>query len=94
MDNHQYKCQLYFLISKAVHAVLELRSDHEFTWKFTWEFFLPISLYQPTPLTALHVAASQGHNDKVECLVKQGDDVNIKDDNYGVSVTILLADSR
>ena len=56
-------------------------------------FILSLSLCQPTSLNPLHVAASQGHNYIVECLLQQKVDVNIKDNN-GVSVTVLLADSR
>ena len=42
--------------------------------------------YQQTPL---HVAASRGHDYTVECLVKKGADMNIKDES-GVCETILL----
>ena len=42
--------------------------------------------YQQTPL---YVAASKGHDYTVECLVKKGADMNIKDKN-GVPKTLLL----
>ena len=42
--------------------------------------------YQQTPL---HVAATKGHDYTVECLVKKGADMDIKD-KAGVSMTILL----
>ena len=42
--------------------------------------------YQQTPL---HVAASNGRDYTVECLVKKGADINIKD-KTGVRETILL----
>ena len=51
---------------------------------------LPSKLYhflnQRTPL---HVAASKGHDYTVECLVKIGANINIKD-KAGVSMTLLL----
>ena len=37
----------------------------------------------------LHAAASKGHDYTVECLLKRGADINIKD-KAGVSMTILL----
>ena len=45
-----------------------------------------LSLIQQTPL---HIAASEGHDFTVECLVKKGADIKIKDQT-GVSVTLLL----
>ena len=42
--------------------------------------------YQKTPL---HVAASKGRDYTVECLVKKGADINIKN-KTGVCETILL----
>ena len=42
--------------------------------------------YQQTPL---HVAASKGRDYTVECLVKKGADMNIKD-KKGVSVKLYL----
>ena len=51
----------------------------------TATFFVTFS-YQQTPL---HVAASKGRDYTVECLVKKGADINIKDKN-GVCKTILL----
>ena len=42
--------------------------------------------YQRTPL---HVAASKGRDYTVECLVKKGADMNIKD-KFGVRKIILL----
>ena len=42
--------------------------------------------YQQTPL---HVAAIKGHDYTVECLVKKGANMNIKDKN-GVSVKLYL----
>ena len=44
------------------------------------------SSYQQTPL---HVAASHGHDYTVECLVKKGADINIKNET-GVREAILL----
>ena len=48
-------------------------------------FFVTFS-YQQTPL---HVAASNGRDYTVECLVKKGADINMKDES-GVCETILL----
>ena len=48
--------------------------------------FLVTFSYQKTPL---HIAASKGRDYTVECLVKKGADINIKD-KTGVSETILL----
>ena len=42
--------------------------------------------YQQTPL---HVAAKNGHDYTVECLVKKGADINIKD-KKGASVKLYL----
>ena len=42
--------------------------------------------YQQTPL---HVAASNGHDHTVECIVKKGADLNIED-NKGVSEKLNL----
>ena len=44
-------------------------------------------IYQQTPL---HVAASKGHDYTVECLVKKGANMNIKDKN-GVSEQLHLS---
>jgi len=49
-----------------------------------------VSFYQRTPL---HLAARQGRDDTVECLVERKADI-CATDNHGVSVTTLLADSR
>ena len=40
--------------------------------------------------TPLHAAASKGRDNTVECLVKKGANINIKD-NAGVSMTKLLS---
>ena len=45
-----------------------------------------ISLHQWTPL---HAAASKGHDYTVECLLKRGANINMKD-KAGVRRTILL----
>ena len=52
----------------------------------TIETFLVTLSYQQTPL---HVAASNDHDYTVECLVKKGADMNIKD-KTGVCEIILL----
>ena len=46
-------------------------------------------LYFHDQWTALHAAAAKGRDYTVECLVKRGAKVDIKD-KYGVCVTILL----
>jgi len=51
--------------------------------------FLVISCYFPYQKTPLHVAASKGRHYTVECLVKKGADINIKD-KTGVCETIFL----
>ena len=49
------------------------------TWSFMVDYVqLVNSLHQRTPL---HRAARRGHVDTVICLVEQGADINIKDEN-------------
>ena len=48
--------------------------------------FLVTFSYQQTPL---HVAARKGRDYTVECIVKKGADMNIRDKN-GVSVKVYL----
>ena len=45
-----------------------------------------LSVYQQTPL---HIAVREGQMHTVECLVKEGADINIKDNDY-VSKAITL----
>ena len=48
--------------------------------------FLVTFSYQHTPL---HIAVSKGRDYTVECIVKKGPDMNIRDKN-GVSVKVYL----
>ena len=52
---------------------------------YQWNVFVTFS-YQQTPL---HVAASNNRDYTVECLVKKGADMNIKDES-GVCESVLL----
>ena len=48
------------------------------------------SLLSPHQVTPLHQAACNGHTDTVQCLINQGADINIKDNDEVSELTVML----
>ena len=82
----RFKCtEFYKLQGKALQVHLPEESSNDCLLSLN-NHLVSLSLYQ---CTALHVAAREGRDYTVECLVKKGAEITITD-NDGVSETIVV----